>query len=154
MIILTSKVMEAVRGQKISSEGQNSMNEWIFWKKGLIKVVQWPQKPLLWTISRRSFTIFLQKWVKLNVGRWKRHTTEGKTIEALKSSHSFSLQPRYYSNSNDNSHCRSGGRSKYLGGAIVILITFKKVQRILLEQVLLLMFLACHKKSYLKKSQS
>ena len=93
-IILTSEVMEAVTGQKISSEGQNSMNEWIFWKKVLIKVVQWPQKPLLWTISRRSFTIFLQKWVKLNVGRWKRHTTEGKTIEALKSSHSFSLQPR------------------------------------------------------------
>ena len=80
--------MEAVRGQEIFSEGQNeALRSGFFEKKVLIKVAKWPQKPLLWTISRRSFTIFLQKWVKLNVGRWKRHTTEGKTIEALKSSH-------------------------------------------------------------------
>ena len=39
------------------------------------------------TIWRRSLTIFLQKWFNLYVSRWKRHTTEGKTIEALKSSH-------------------------------------------------------------------
>ena len=32
--------------QKPSSEGQKSMNEWIFEKKLLIKVAQWPQRPL------------------------------------------------------------------------------------------------------------
>ena len=43
-LFLTSEVMEAVRGQKPSSEGQKRTKEWIFWKKFLIKVVQWPQK--------------------------------------------------------------------------------------------------------------
>ena len=44
MIILTSEVMEAVRGQKHSSEAKNGMKELIYWKKYLMKVSQQPQK--------------------------------------------------------------------------------------------------------------
>ena len=43
---LTSKVMEAVRGQKHPSEAKNGMKELIYWKKYLIKVSQQPHKPL------------------------------------------------------------------------------------------------------------
>ena len=38
--------MEAVRGQKHSSEAKNGKKELIYWKKYLIKVSQQPQKPL------------------------------------------------------------------------------------------------------------
>ena len=44
---LTSKVMEAVRGQKHPSEAKNGMKELMYWKKCLIKVFQQPQKPLI-----------------------------------------------------------------------------------------------------------
>ena len=37
--------MEAIRGQKHSSEAKKCMKESIYWKKFLMKVAQQPQKP-------------------------------------------------------------------------------------------------------------
>ena len=69
--LLTSGLMEAVRGQKPSSEGQKSMKEWIFWNKVLIKVVQWPQK-------RLAGLIILELWPQMRKiwGWWPQPTLQ------------------------------------------------------------------------------
>ena len=46
IIILTSDLIEAARGQKYPSEAKNVMKESMYWKKFLIKVGQQPLKPL------------------------------------------------------------------------------------------------------------
>ena len=75
------------------------------------------------TISRRGSKIVLQKWVKLNVGRWKRHTTEGKTIEALKSSHTPSPCNPDTTQIATTTHTADPVEDLKIWGAIVILIT-------------------------------
>ena len=48
------------------------------------------------------------------------HNRRKNNRSSQKLTHSFSLQPRYYSNSNDNSHCRSGGRFENLGSNLYL----------------------------------
>ena len=64
------------------------------------------------------------------------HNRRKNNRSSQKLTHSFSLQPRYYSNSNDNSHCRSVGRFENLGSNLYF--NNLKVHRILLKMVLLL----------------
>ena len=45
IIVLTSDLIEATRGQKHPSEAKNGMKELIYWKKCLMKVAQQPQNP-------------------------------------------------------------------------------------------------------------